>query len=165
MKLIPAPPERSNLLQTASTIGTRVCQSSLELNSTMNHDQEVLRAHSDPVDWLRLEYARRRAKNAHYSLRAFARQLQVSSGPLSEILSKKRSLSVKMAMHITERLMFTPAERDHFIALLSKPLPMPSSYQQLEADKFCVIADWYHYALLSLLETEGCKNDPRWMAE
>ena len=37
-------------------------------------------------------------------------------------------------------------------------------FHLLEEQKFRVIADWYHFAILSLMETKGAKSDPRWIA-
>ena len=53
---------------------------------------------SEPIDWLRAEYRRRKAANGSYSLRAFARQLKINSGRLSDYLSKKRPISRNMGI-------------------------------------------------------------------
>lgn len=124
---------------------------------------EVVSNHSDAVEWLRDEYSRRRARNANYSLRAFAKHLHVGSGPLSEILAKKRVLSSRMASRITERLMLTPADRQRFLSLLAAPLSSPSPFRPLADDAFRVIADWQHFGILSLLETKGARSDARWI--
>jgi hypothetical protein len=130
----------------------------------MNRAQDAIQAHSDAVEWLRDEFSRRVARNSHYSLRAFAKQLQINSGPLSEILAKKRNLSLSMARRITDRLMFTPTERERFLSLLADPVASPGQYKTLEDDSFRVISDWTHFAILSLLETKGAHSDPRWVS-
>ncbi|HUP58360.1 MAG TPA: DUF4423 domain-containing protein, partial [Bdellovibrionota bacterium] len=40
----------------------------------------------------------------------------------------------------------------------------PSEFEQIGVDTFSIISDWYHYAILSLLETPDSKLDPRWIA-
>ena len=42
--------------------------------------------------------------------------------------------------------------------------PLPVRQRQLSADAFRVIGDWYHYAILVMVETKGFRNDPRWIA-
>lgn len=120
----------------------------------------------DPIDRLRQEYVRRKARNSQYSLRAFARHLQIGSGPLSEILARKRRLTHKQIQRFAERLALSPPEIAQWINRDGGdgPTPLTPEYQQLESDTFTVIADWYHFAILSLLETDGAKLELKWIA-
>ena len=119
----------------------------------------------EPIDWLRNEYARRREKNPQYSLRAFALSLKIKSGPLSELLNRKRPLSAKVAKQFAERLALSPQETDRFLASLQSEMSVDDlHYQQLTSDSFFVISDWYHYSLLSLLETKGFRSNVKWIA-
>ncbi len=130
---------------------------------------EPVESGQNPADWLRAEYARRRAKNPYYSLRAFARHLQIPSGPLSEILVRKRPLSKKMAAKIAARLGFTVFETELFVnPATAKKLrykDASKTYQQISSDRFSVIADWYHFGLLSLMRTQDFKNEVPWIAK
>jgi uncharacterized protein (TIGR02147 family) len=125
-----------------------------------------------PIDWLRVEYARRREKNPQYSLRAFARSLRIRSGPLSEILNKKRRLSVKLGARLAERLGLSPQDAERFLSSIraqtgagaAATVGEKQAYQQLSADTFFLISDWYHYSLMSLAETHGFRSDPKWIA-
>lgn len=118
------------------------------------------------VDWLRAEFLRRRRKNQAYSLRAYARHLGLSPGPLSEILGLKRALSSKIAEKLVERLGLDPQERAAFLSSVGEePSNEEARLREIGLDAFHVIADWYHYALLSLIETQGFRLEPRWIAK
>ncbi len=142
----------------------------------MLSDYKIIWEQTHPVDWLRIEYALRRSRNESYSLRAFARFLRVPSGPLSEIMAKKRTLSVPLGKKICDRLGYNPAEQQKFLGLVQKhrrgrvaaPEPDapedPAAYRQLELDKFALMSDWYHFALLSLMETKDFSHDEKWIA-
>jgi len=67
-----------------------------------------------------------------------------------------------MALRIAGRLNLDPVERNTFVCAaeslhLRKPVDAyqnspAADYQLLELDRFNVIADWYHFAILSLME-------------
>ena len=112
-----------------------------------------------------------RFKNTSYSLRAFSRKLGLSSSAVSEILNGKRMISAKLADRIVTRLSLDPEEAGKVIALFSQKrkatLPkgdLKKAYR-LSVDEFHAISDWYHFAILSLLETTGAKTDPAWIAK
>ena len=55
------------------------------------------------------EYRRRRERNPHYSLRAFARDIGSDHASLSQILRNRRSLSPRMIRRLGSRLRLDPA--------------------------------------------------------
>lgn len=135
----------------------------------VDRGEHLLVLHVDAVEWLHSEFSKRHHRNPSFSLRAFARFLGVAPGPLSEILGRKRQLSVRQAELIAKRLGFTEMEKGHFLALVenhsaSSPELPPIRYRRIAADNFAVVADWYHLALLSLFETRGFQSDEAWMA-
>ena len=110
-------------------------------------------------------------KNPSYSIRAFSKKTGVSSSALSEILNGKRKVSVKIVKRISDRLCFSPKETKVLLNLFpknklkeSKNAAYAKEFIQLGMDQFHVISDWYHFALLSLSETSGYKDDPMWLA-
>lgn len=109
-----------------------------------------------------------RAKNRSYSLRSFAKRLQMSPASLSEILSGKRDVSLPMAKKICDRLSLPPDEArqifDSFLRLADTPEKNPAT-SALDVDQFRLVADWYHFAILSLYHVEGSKPDPKWIAK
>ena len=69
------------------------------------------------IEYLKSELERRLGQNSSYSLRAFARDLQISPGNLSEIVKGKRPLSKKNAQKIAGSLGLNPIEEEAFLAL------------------------------------------------
>lgn len=56
------------------------------------------------------EFARRRERNSHYSLRAFARDLGTDHATLSQILRERRALSSRMVTALGNRLRIDRAD-------------------------------------------------------
>lgn len=108
------------------------------------------------VDLLRNEFQNRKRTNPRYSLRAFAGFLGIQPGRLSEYLSGKRQVTDQVAESISVRLGTTST------LFRSK---MPSHINFIEDETFSVIADWQHFAILSLMDTRDFKNSPKWIAD
>lgn len=126
---------------------------------------------SEAIKRLDQEFTKKRMKNAGFSLRAFSRWLGSSPAQVSQILSGKRNLTVKQADLFADRMGFSPKEKLKFLSHLNpeiskalRTLRDEIPFHQLEEEKFRLIADWYHFAILSLMETAGAKSDPRWIA-
>ncbi|MBI3296464.1 MAG: TIGR02147 family protein [Deltaproteobacteria bacterium] len=107
---------------------------------------------SGPIDRLRAEFLARRSQNPQYSLRSFARDIGISSGALSQVFSRKRPLTKRSLERISRRLG------------IDSLAPSSDAYHLIQSDQFNCIADWYHYAILSLLETHGARSQVRWIA-
>ena len=101
------------------------------------------------------------SRSAAFSQRAFAKRLGLSSGSLSEILRRRRSVSPKLAQRLASRLGLSPAERKR-AGLARESLPPAESL--LAAHTFSLIADWWHYAILNLTTTKGFRSDPAWIS-
>lgn len=106
-------------------------------------------------------------KNSGYSLRAFAKRLQLSPSGLSEILSGKRKVSKDMAEKILRNMGSNPREQHKILSLFDggKTSENKSNYLEISADQFHVIGDWFHFAILSLAETKGFRAEPLWVAK
>ena len=111
-----------------------------------------------------------KTRNASYSLRAFARKLKMAPSALSEILRGKRAISKANAEKILTELYVAPIEREKLLEPFlncrknSGVHPRSQTAIQLEMDQYRAIADWYHFAILSLAETQGFKSDSEWIA-
>ncbi len=145
----------------------------------------------DYRELLRGELVLRQNKNRTYSLRAFAKALKVNPTTLSMVLQNKRSLSESSIQNIIQALQLDPEESRVFRAMVlsidgdtpevrlrySQELDSYHSnrkqndkYYDLSVSAFRVIADWYHLAILELLETKDyqavTKDDViKWIAE
>ncbi len=108
------------------------------------------------------ELTHRRSKNPLYSLRAFARDLQVSTTCLSDVLAQRRNFSKKNALKVARSLGL-----DVDVAQVAPaPAPARSGYQlrQLSESEFEQISDWYHYAILNLAKLRVNNANPEWIA-
>lgn len=111
----------------------------------------------------------RRARNPAYSLRAFAGSCGVSPATMSQILSGKRPLTVKSAKRIAERLALAPDERSRLVRSAGPKRAEREdralgAREEIDLDRFKAIADWHHYAILSLSELPGHQATPEWIA-
>lgn len=127
--------------------------------------------------FLTQEYARRRQVNPRYSQRAFARQIGLSPGELSEVLSGKRHLSLRSALRIAKSMGLTATETKHLVHLaqleksrelgvaeLLEPVRPTHESLQLNQDVFFLVSAWYCFAILNLADCEGFKWDSGWIA-
>lgn len=123
----------------------------------------------DAVEIILAKFYERKARNPVYSMRAFSRDLQMSSGELSEILSNKRSLTLRKALRVSERLFSSLEDRDRFLFAVVKchhDTGEPStSTHSISNDTFQLIADWQHFAILSLVETNKFNPSPEAVAK
>lgn len=122
---------------------------------------------------LRRELERRCAKNARYSLRAFARSVGLSHSMFSLVLTGRRELSAKAARRLLDTCTWEPAERllleQYTRRLRGQSVVVPeasadASFRDLELDQFELISDWYHFAILSLMELPNAKFSAKWIA-
>lgn len=119
-------------------------------------------------------------KNPRFSLRAFARQIKLNPGALSAIMNGKRAVSHKLVARVAERLYMDPQERSELLMRFPRvrrsfsrafkgggnPLSARNmQYLELSAAQYRVIGDWEHYAILSLMNTVGFRNEVPWIAE
>lgn len=133
------------------------------------------------VMYLKNQFRQRSTKNTKYSLRAFAKDIDIDVGQLSKTISGKLSLSIRRASSIIKNLNATPEERELFLQSVAKeqasladdePIAKNTkenstkkfSNKELDYDIFLVISDLTHFALLELTYLHDFKSDHRWMA-
>ena len=104
------------------------------------------------------------SRNPRLSQRAFAQKMGLSSGALSEVLSGKRSLTHQMKLKLAPRLHLSPKEEVEFFQtdLTSSAGTAQMDYIELSNDQFHLISDWWHFALLNLINTKGFKPQLSW---
>ena len=104
---------------------------------------------------LRQELIARQSRNASYSIRSFARDLEISPATLSQVLSSKRTLSKKSLLKVSDKLSFKPSE----IALgiqRSRDV-LDHEFRTLADDEFHMLSDWFYFAILSWAGTGKAK--------
>jgi uncharacterized protein (TIGR02147 family) len=125
----------------------------------------------------------RSAANPRYSLRAFARDLDVSPQQLSNVMNGRRGLGPELAEHVIQRLGLSGEERDFFLdslrAKFSKSqlqrriartkinsIRASASTKDLELDLFKIISNWHHLALVELIKiTPARRHTVSWFAK
>jgi uncharacterized protein (TIGR02147 family) len=119
---------------------------------------------SDPRLWLESEYLSRKRRNSGYSLRAFAKFLDIPSGRLSQLLTAKRRFTPKLGLKLAGRLNFDPMQTEALLEAIQSarskgkgvdPQKSKEAYRAIEMDSFRAIADPVHFSILSLLELTG----------
>ncbi len=121
---------------------------------------------NDPVKLLARELENRVAKNPKYSLRAFARSLDMSPATLSLILSRKQEVTESSLQKIMATLELSPKQ---LFALKRSVLGQEEtdypSIPERQDDVYRVASSWYHMAILNLIELSGFNDNPKWIAK
>lgn len=122
------------------------------------------------VSNVRREFRKRSLKNSSYSLRAFARSLDVSAASLSGLLSGQRPLTQKMVCKIATGLNLSPQKTDMYLNKIfraKRGLIVKKAYEEqlLSEDQFLIISDWVHFAILRLIKTKDFKSNINWIAK
>lgn len=124
----------------------------------------------------------RQSHNPRYSLRAFARHLDISPPRLSLILSLKQGVSKEVASKLADKLGLNTTEKQLFIysAIASdsrsqkerdeaqkkyQSLNLDYETEQLNDQEFKIICEWQHYAILELMLTYDYRDDIAWIAQ
>ncbi|MEN0059925.1 MAG: TIGR02147 family protein [Bdellovibrio sp.] len=127
----------------------------------------------DFVALLNEEFSRRVDKNSKYSLRAFARDLQIEPSLLSKILRGQHGLTLDMLQRLSRGLGFSEEKvqsyAEIFLAEKKRSLEAKrdksSFFSPLALDHLSYLSDWYHLGILTLLELPGAQLDTCWMAQ
>lgn len=135
------------------------------------------------IDILNEQLEARSARNSSYSLRAFARDLDLNPSRLSQILSKKKGLSEKGAIELAEKLGLTEREKEFFIlsanaqharslkakneasSSLDEKLRPEVNKKSFDLHEFELAHNWYHMAILELVELKDCQHTVEWFAK
>ncbi|MDA8792003.1 TIGR02147 family protein [Bacteriovoracaceae bacterium] len=135
----------------------------------------------DYLFFIRNEFDGRLRYNPQYSLRAFARDLDISPSRLSEILNRKGGLSEKSAIKIAKKLKLNLEEQSYFLALVNHNFSRSkekqllarkviqdhknNKYFMLSSDTFKLISDWEYYAILSAVQLDAYTGNDEWLAK
>lgn len=129
------------------------------------------------------EFEKRKVKNPQYSVRAFARDLNVHHTTLLGALNGSRSLSRPTLEKVLERLGVDGAQKNLILRdLLGEKFKkgalkidrdlkamgdqvgnQAKIEKKLSIQEFERVSSWYHFAILELTEIEGFKSDAQWV--
>lgn len=121
---------------------------------------------------IKRELDRRVQKNPRYSLRLFAKRLGLAPSTLSDILNRRKNLSVGRAKEVSELLGLNEQQQKQFDLSVEwhaarsieqkrkiedrlRALLKKSPDQDLSVDHFRLISDWVHMAIVEL--TDACR--------
>ena len=113
---------------------------------------------------LRAELTRRCARNPSYSLRAFARALDVDHATLSQILRGRRALTRDTILQLGQRLGLEPARLEAFVRDAEAVRDGPPAYSP-SLDASAIVGDPLHHQLLALTHTEDFRGESPFVAQ
>ncbi|MBT3979893.1 MAG: TIGR02147 family protein [Bacteriovoracaceae bacterium] len=133
-------------------------------------------------DILKKEFQKRVKKNSLYSMRAFSRDLDIPTSRISKIFNSKGGLSIEYARKIGGALGFGEEKLNHFCDLVEvehgrnfsdrelakirlRKYESDDNDIQLEIDKFKILSEWYHFAILELTYLDKFRSDSAWIAK
>jgi uncharacterized protein (TIGR02147 family) len=118
-------------------------------------------------DLLKNELIQRINKNKKYSLRAFAKNIEIDPSLLSKILREQRPISIKLIEKIGPKLNLNPQEIDWFrqLELVAQKSKNSIQFNPIEQDHFEIISDWFHFAILELMNVHDFRNDFNWISK
>jgi uncharacterized protein (TIGR02147 family) len=135
----------------------------------------------DYREHLNAEFKRRKIANSHYSMRSFARFLELSPPFLSKLLRGQKDLSMDRLVIIADKLGFNDHETLQFCQMAqinksrnqrTKEALLKASnqeeteeYQSLDLDNFQAISDWYHYPILELATCYAKQLSPEFISK
>ncbi len=129
---------------------------------------------------LKLEFDRMKKHNQNYSMRSFAKHLEIAPSRLSEIFSGKQGLSKTRAHQIAQKLGFQKLRIDWFSDLVESedgrsPVVRDAAKQRLQtyahevkttklSDDLCNQFHWYHMAIRRLTALSNFQSSSQWIA-
>jgi len=139
--------------------------------------------YTDSVAFLKECLVEKAKTNPSYSMRAFAKKLELSAGGLSLILSRKKRLSPERAAAIARAMDLPEAEAEYFVLLSQLGAAKSAAYRTqileklfairtsnghqgghdktiLSVDQFRLISEWYGLACLELIT--GVRTSSAW---
>lgn len=112
------------------------------------------------------ELSVRRSRNTLYSMRAFARDLNLGVGSLSEVLSGKRELSKNNLMKVLQNIDIKPEQKKLLLKKEIQKNQTPEDVHRLLLDdQFKLISDWYYLAILNLAKLRSNKASVKWITK
>ncbi len=131
--------------------------------------------------FLRDTLAERIGRNSAYSLRGFAKSLEVSPALLSQVINGKRNLSFHCSLKVARKLGLGPSETEYFCLLsqfesetdpearasITDRLNLLNPQRKttdLSIDVFTAISEWYHIPILVMTDLPPEEFAPRRIA-
>lgn len=117
-------------------------------------------------------FEKRRAKNSQYSVRAFARDIGISSGRASEFLRGVSIPGPLLSKRIVAALQLSEKQKHQLNLLIASHLSLRKNRKHKRSDtyqladrEFTLLPDWQHFAVLNLLNTAKAQPSILWLSK
>lgn len=123
------------------------------------------------IEMLKQEFLDRKQRRSQYSERAFARDLELSSGFISLLFNRKRSLSPRTGLKIVKKLRWSELKTERFLDSVQKAQFFTQKKNdvqkkereiipdyEVEMDRFRLISNTHHFSILELIQTRKIKS-------
>lgn len=117
--------------------------------------------------WLQQLLEEKSKTNPQFSLRAFAKMVEVNPGVLSRVLNGKRKLTFGLAVRIADALKLGPIEREKLYSFYLLDVELKKvdyADKELSLDCFTAMKEWYHYGITQLMLVDNFREDTKWLA-
>lgn len=120
---------------------------------------------------LNTEFKRRKELNPRYSLRAYAKFLNLDVSILSRMMANKSKVSRKILNKLSVPLSITPEDYQIFENEIlneskkSKEKKKNIAIRQLPLEEIKIIQDWYHYVILELTLLDDFEPNSKWISK
>lgn len=117
-------------------------------------------------EYLRNDFVEKQKINPRFSLRSYAKSIAISPAHLSLIFSGKRVVKPALALRLAERFGLTSLETLTRLRNETGELSAsPSNHRYLKEKDFCLISEWYYFAILGLADLQTNVAEPQWIAK
>ena len=114
------------------------------------------------VKILKDELLKRKSKSSAYSMRAFARDLDINQATLSRVISGNRSLPLHYTKSVANKIVMSPQERTLFFESIYKrhtsldSIKIPAEYEDerfmVDDSYISIVSEWEYYGVLTLFD-------------
>jgi uncharacterized protein (TIGR02147 family) len=113
--------------------------------------------------YLQHELLRLQQKNSRFSLRAYAKMLSLEPAFLSKILNGKRKVTANTLNKLAPKL---GLNHNHILFFMDKnSKDNPYSFSEVSLEQYSMISDWYHFAILELINLKNFSPKTEWISE
>jgi len=116
---------------------------------------------------LEAKFIERKRRNPQYSIRSFARDINVHQSTLTRVLTGKRKVTNKFVQKVAPSLNLSSEELSQVLldAREFSQTKTQKKYDDLSLCSFIVASEWYHDAILELIHLTDFQGDPKWIAQ
>lgn len=136
-------------------------------NAPLNQEDQI---HQLVVGQLSALFNLKKQKNSRYSLRSFAKYLNLSPATLSVLLNNKRRITADVFKTVKHKIDLTDSEKNSYLSYLQRRKKQRKGQFETQNDidrlaelEFELLSEWYFFALIELFKLNSFKKDPNWI--